>query len=155
VSGLPALIPSSFLARRMPLVLMALTVLAATFGDISTCAGLSVFGFGTLATSAADLFGAPFTAFALLVLICGGLELVLAFGFSGRRRWAWPLGVTVESALLALSLGWVLVGALVGLQIIRALVSLLILSALGRSEVRAALEGADGDHVELTAKMAG
>jgi hypothetical protein len=129
-----------FLVRRMPLILMTLTVLAATFGDISACTGLSVFGFGTLALRAPGMLGAPFTAIAVLVIVGGVLELALAFGFWSRRSWAWPLGVVVEAMMLILALCWILVGAQVALQIVRALVSLVILTALDHRDVRAALE---------------
>jgi hypothetical protein len=129
---------ATFFGRRVPTVLLGILLFAAAFGDVKLCAGLSMFGFGTL-LSTASTYSAPYLLIGTLVIVAAVLELVFAFGLWARRDWALPLGIGVEVASIGLSAAWVLAGAALPLQLLSALVSFAVLSALAQAAVRAAL----------------
>lgn len=75
---------------------------------------------------------------ALVLLVVGVLELILAYGLLALRSWAWPLGVTVE--IVALALGLLQLGhGILGSHLLTIVLAVITLWYLFTPRVRAAL----------------
>ena len=123
--------------NRNPLVTL-LAVLAFTLGALSALAALSILTGATyLSMAGNDTIG--LSLFGLTLLTMSLADLALGYGAWNLKRWAWPLGITIEVAALALALLFIVLGSEPTRQLITVVPAAGMLAILLSPGVRQAL----------------
>jgi hypothetical protein len=95
--------------NRHPLVTL-LAVLAFTLGGLAALAALSILtGASYLSMAGNDTGG--LSLYGLTLLTMSLADLALGYGAWNLKHWAWPLGIIIEAAALALALLFIVLGS--------------------------------------------
>ncbi len=121
-----------------PTGITILAVLSAIGGVLGILAGLALFALGGVAAAsgAGALFGLG-AIFGLIALVIGVLSLAFAYGAWTLKPWAWPLGVGLQIASLALSALTILGGGDISSQLISVVIAGVILYYLFQPSIKA------------------